>query len=572
MALSAIIRRIFTLACASVLLLSLAACGGDGSASDRDAGQTAPEDLRYGGEITLAYGGCASLDPAYDAGCSYLLMYEPLFTINWAYDREQFDFSGGALTYEYISGQLAKSWEWDEDKGVVTVELRGGVSFQDKAPFNGRSLTAGDVKYSYDRLLGFDGALVPEAATDWAGELYMLSDISVKGNNKVCFTFDEDYRSDLALNDFLTVFVRITGREWDELGFEEKSSAQYACGTGPYVLSELTQDGKMIFTRNDGYYGYDERYPGNKLPYIDKVTLLLVDDAQAAAELFISGKLDWTGTALDGAALSGIDESELPGGSLYAYSGAAAPGIGLHADKAPFDDINVRIAVQRCIDTDAINEYLGNDGASGFAGLWGGRLSMLSAEAVDEKIIEEYSCDLSAAKELLAQSDYPDGFEFTVLINRDDDEGLYSLAAGQLAKAGVTMHITRISDPFAQALIITDPSDSRQFSIVSGGYASLDDIAANIVPGGYRFGLFYSDDDFLQAWTRLRSAESLSELKSAGQRLDEIYLSSHWVIQLGSPAYSVGYMSARVGGYAGERIDEGYYMNTVAARIWLREG
>jgi len=38
--------------------------------------------------------------------------------------------------------------------------------------------------------------------------------------------------------------------------------------------------------KNSSYWGYDERYPQNKLPYVDRLKYLIIpDDASAAAEM-----------------------------------------------------------------------------------------------------------------------------------------------------------------------------------------------------------------------------------------------------------------------------------------------
>jgi len=54
----------------------------------------------------------------------------------------------------YSKGALAESWEVSPDGLAVTFHIRKGVHFHNKPPVNGRELTANDVKYCFDRLLG----------------------------------------------------------------------------------------------------------------------------------------------------------------------------------------------------------------------------------------------------------------------------------------------------------------------------------------------------------------------------------------------------------------------------------
>jgi ABC-type transport system substrate-binding protein len=72
---------------------------------------------------------------------AYQWEYESLFTNDWTVDRE------------YTQGLLAESWE-QINPSLVRINLRHGIHWQNKAPVNGRELTADDVQYSCDRLLG----------------------------------------------------------------------------------------------------------------------------------------------------------------------------------------------------------------------------------------------------------------------------------------------------------------------------------------------------------------------------------------------------------------------------------
>ncbi|MDE0229107.1 MAG: ABC transporter substrate-binding protein [Spirochaetaceae bacterium] len=47
---------------------------------------------------------------------------------------------------------------------------------------------------------------------------------------------------------------------------------RHAVGTGPYMLTDVVEGVSMTFTRNPDYWGFDEKYPDNRLPYIDELT------------------------------------------------------------------------------------------------------------------------------------------------------------------------------------------------------------------------------------------------------------------------------------------------------------
>ena len=60
------------------------------------------------------------------------------------------------LPEEALTGQLAESWE-TPDPLTYVFKIRDGVFWHDKAPVNGRQLTAHDVEYTFHRVLGLSG-------------------------------------------------------------------------------------------------------------------------------------------------------------------------------------------------------------------------------------------------------------------------------------------------------------------------------------------------------------------------------------------------------------------------------
>ena len=44
-------------------------------------------------------------------------------------------------------------------------------------------------------------------------------------------------------------------------------------GTGPFELTDWTEGSSITYSKNPGYWGYDEKYPENRLPYVDTLRL-----------------------------------------------------------------------------------------------------------------------------------------------------------------------------------------------------------------------------------------------------------------------------------------------------------
>ena len=67
----------------------------------------------------------------------------------------------------------------------------------------------------------------------------------------------------------------------------------HAIGTGPFILKDFVSGISATLVKNPNYWGYDERYPQNKLPYIDTrqgISSYLMNAAALAA--LRAGKID----------------------------------------------------------------------------------------------------------------------------------------------------------------------------------------------------------------------------------------------------------------------------------------
>ena len=114
----------------------------------------APE---YGGTFTFANG---AEPPHADAGLNAVVglavsgVIETLGIMNWGMDRDEFSFSTPYTPEFPFTGQLAESWDISPDGLTYTFHLRRGVHWHNKAPMNGRELTADDIVYNFHRMTG----------------------------------------------------------------------------------------------------------------------------------------------------------------------------------------------------------------------------------------------------------------------------------------------------------------------------------------------------------------------------------------------------------------------------------
>ena len=369
-------KKIVSLLLASAMMLSLAACGGDGSttstppvnetppASTQPVAEPMSDEPQYGGSATIYYPKFYNyFDPAMMDEYQFSFWYETLWIIDWGLnDPATYNFGPGQVPMEYMAGQLATdTGVFDASAGTLTVTLRDTVCFQEGAPYNGRPLVAEDVVWSYSRLLGLNGYAKVETEYDWANTLNMLAGVEATDDHTVVFTFAEGMSNTIALTQLLNAKVNIAGPEWDALSETEKADWHNAKGTGPYILTDYVPDNSMTFTRNDNYYGEDERHPGNKLPYIDTINLVYIADSAQILTQAQAGQLDWFGeNGKDVLSLDQITQlTSAEVGTVYPFTSGSPSAIALKVCQEPFTDIQVRQAMQLAIDLEAVNTFLG---------------------------------------------------------------------------------------------------------------------------------------------------------------------------------------------------------------------
>ena len=133
----------------------------------------------------------------------------------------------------------------------------------------------------------------------------------------------------------------------------------HAIGTGPFILTDFVDGSSATLVKNPNYWGTDERYPQNKLPYINTLKILIIpDDATALAGLR-TGKID----DLDGMSLQQAQDMQKTNPEILQIKVPATFGLSIDPrnDVKPFNDIRVREAMQMAINLPDIAKdyYLG---------------------------------------------------------------------------------------------------------------------------------------------------------------------------------------------------------------------
>ena len=136
-------------------------------------------------------------------------------------------------------------------------------------------------------------------------------------------------------------------REWGNL-----NDWHHAIGTGPFILKDFIPGDSATLIKNPDYWGYDERHPRNKLPYVDEVNYLIIPDEAAALDMMRAGKIDIIEhiSPLQAQAMRKTNPEILQ----ITHPDANAASMEPRNDVAPFNDIRVRKAMQMAIDLPTI--------------------------------------------------------------------------------------------------------------------------------------------------------------------------------------------------------------------------
>ena len=67
-------------------------------------------------------------------------------------------------------------------------------------------------------------------------------------------------------------------------------------GTGPFDLVEWVDESLMVWNKVDDYWGFDEKFPDNRLPYIDEVRAIFMKEPAARIAAIRTRQVDHLGS------------------------------------------------------------------------------------------------------------------------------------------------------------------------------------------------------------------------------------------------------------------------------------
>jgi peptide/nickel transport system substrate-binding protein len=282
-----------------------------------------------------------------------------------------------------IVPMLAKSYDVSDDGKVYTFHLRDGIKFHDGTEFNAEA-----AKYNLERYQEEDSVR--------STEVEPIESVEAVDEYTVRVTLSEPFAP------FLAVLTDRAGIMASPKAIEENNGriSKDPVGTGPFKFVERVRGDHITVEKNPDYWR-------EGLPKIDKIEYRGIDDENVQYQNLQSGELD----IIDSIPLVEFKELQESGD----YNVSIEPGLGyqgvfLNVTQPPFDNKQLRQAVYRLVDRDAIVKAVlrgvgGEAGNSPFS-----EQSWAYSEESDsypERSVEE-------AKALLEEAGKPDGFSFTL--------------------------------------------------------------------------------------------------------------------------------------------------------------
>ena len=299
---------------------------------------------------------------------------------------------GGLLTIDpelAIVSDLAEDWDVGPDGRTYTFRLNPNATFHD-----GRKVTASDVQYSFERasdpatespavdIFLRDIVGVPEKLE---GEADSISGVTVIDGETLRVETDAAKAYFLSKLTYPTSFVVDranveTGREW----------VKSPNGTGPFILSDYEPGVLMRLERFDGYHLGP--------PNLDAVEFNL-----AGGDGMLMYENDELHFGQVGLAL--MERLQDPADPLHNQFYQGPPlfdtvYIGMNANEPPFDDVNVRLALNYAIDRDNLAEVLLDNAVVPARGILPPGFPGYSPD------LDSYEFDPEMARQLLAESKY----------------------------------------------------------------------------------------------------------------------------------------------------------------------
>ena len=354
------------------------------------------------------------------------------------------------------------------------------------------------------------------------------------------------------------------------------------------MLTDWVEGSSATFTKNPDYWGYDEKYPENRLPYIDELRgLVMLDEATRMAALR-TGKIDSMGTH-GYTLIDKIDTADSlartnPEIVQYQFVLRSDNALAVNVTKPPLDDIRVRQALQMAINHGEINDIF----YKGLADWKPKGPALVEGYTVPfdewpEEVKKGYTYDPAGAEALLDAAGLPrgaDGFRFKlwVPVLPSSDSTYAETVVAYWREIGVELEMRSI--PSAELM---PTLEAREYDVLftqaaagffGGGGAAWEVTKFSVQEDTPFWGPHWmwnsgpNDSDYNRRVEVLNATTSFEEYGRLLGEADMYVVKKHWLLWgIGGPKTVVA--QPWVTGWTGELLMGRQDAGPIVARLWI---
>lgn len=326
---------------------------------------------------------------------------------------------------------LAESWVISDEGCTYTFKLREGVKFT-----NGADLTADDVLYTFERLLTYRKSVNQDFVDQIKGAKALenglattLEGFEIMGDYVFKITLEEPYAGFLAC--LSTPAVSIYDRETTEAAGEDFGLVpEKTIGSGPFLLTGWTLGSELVLEANPDYWGGAPKLAG--------VVLKIVDSAETQRMMFENGELDIMDLDRAPSQMEYFVNSKIYAPHIVSGTRVGTYYYSFNQNIEPFGDVRVRKALQMAIDRQTILDAVYSGQGKLENGIFPTGLIGYNPS------LPMIPYDPQAAKALLAQAGYPNGFDMEIAQSSDaGDSGkqMNEIVQAMLGEIGIRVSI-----------------------------------------------------------------------------------------------------------------------------------
>jgi peptide/nickel transport system substrate-binding protein len=255
-----------------------------------------------------------------------------------------------------IIPDLAKSWEWNDNKTKLTFKLNEGVKWHDGKPF-----TAKDVQCTFHLVSGKteseDFRKNPRKV--W---YYNLDEVTTKGDDEVTFNLKAPQPS----------FIMLLASGYTPIypcHVAQRDMRTKPVGTGPFKFSEFKRNESIKLVKNQDYFKKGR-------PYLDAIEMKIIENRSTRILAFVAGEFDMTFITDITIPLLKDVKSQSPNAVCDVATTNVSTNLIVNQTSPPFNNPLIRKAMALTLDRKAFSQIL----SEGQAALGGAMLPAPTGE------------------------------------------------------------------------------------------------------------------------------------------------------------------------------------------------